>query len=173
MSQETCRHQKCNATGGVLPERFGVELSTKPDLARVSPLAPALGTTGRMAAATTIHVCVTCRSAGEPLEPKSERAGARLLTALLALADDRVSIAAVECLSVCKRPCTIGFSAAGKWTYVYGDFLPEGAPAILAAAALYALTPDGLIPWKQRPEALKKGVVARLPPLTPIPEPSA
>jgi predicted metal-binding protein len=126
-----------------------------------------------MAAATTIHVCITCRSAGEPLEPKTERAGARLLAALSALADDRVRITAVECLSVCKRPCTIGFAAAGKWTYVYGDFSPEGAPAILAAAELYALAPDGLIPWQQRPEALKKGVVARLPPLPPISEPSS
>lgn len=123
-----------------------------------------------MAATTTIHVCVTCRAVDEPLEPKAERAGARLHAALAAAADDQVSVAPVECLSVCKRPCTIGFSAAGKWTYVYGDFSPDAAPAILSAAALYAEAPDGLIPWKQRPDALKKGVVARLPPLAPLPE---
>ena len=34
-----------------------------------------------------------------------------------------------------------------------------------AGAALYAATADGLIPWKQRPDALKKGVVSRVPPL--------
>jgi predicted metal-binding protein len=126
-----------------------------------------------MAATITIHVCVTCRAADEPLEPRSERSGARLHAALAAAADDRVTIAPVECLSVCRRPCTIGFSAAGKWTYIYGDFSPAAAPAILAAAELYALAPDGLIPWKQRPDALKKGVVARLPPLAPSLEPSA
>ncbi|MGP8120954.1 MAG: DUF1636 family protein [Xanthobacteraceae bacterium] len=123
---------------------------------------------------TTIHVCVTCKAAEDPAEPKSGRAGARLHAALAEQADDRVAIAAVECLSVCKRPCTVGFSAAGKWTYIYGDFAPEAAPEILAAAALYAAAPDGLIPWKQRPDALKKGVVARVPPLVPpISEPSA
>jgi len=125
-----------------------------------------------MAQVTTIHVCVTCRAADEPLEPKAERSGARLHSALCALASDEVRVAPVECLSVCKRPCTIGFAAEGKWTYVYGDFSPEAAAAILAAAQLYATAPDGLIPWKMRPDAFKKGVVARFPPLSTVSEPS-
>ncbi|SDR62303.1 Predicted metal-binding protein [Rhizobiales bacterium GAS191] len=135
--------------------------------------------------ATSIHVCVTCRLPGEAAEPMSERAGARLYEALRQVQGRRadqveflpVTLLPVECLSVCKRPCTIGFSAAGKWTYVYGDFAPDDstANAILDAAALYAAAPDGLIPWKQRPDALKKGVVARIPPfpakpLTDLPE---
>jgi predicted metal-binding protein len=67
---------------------------------------------------------------------------------------------------VCKRPCTVGFAAQGKWTYVYGDFPPDtSADLILDSAALYAAAPDGLIPWRQRPDAIKKGVVARMPPL--------
>jgi predicted metal-binding protein len=127
-----------------------------------------------MAAKTTIHVCVTCKAADDPAEPKSGRAGARLHAALAEQAGEGIDIAPVECLSVCKRPCTVGFAAAGKWTYIYGDFPPEAAPEILAAAALYANAPDGLIPWRQRPDALKKGVVARLPPLaSPLSEPTA
>ena len=39
------------------------------------------------------------------------------------------------------------------------------AGRILAAAEQYRAAPDGLIPWKERPDALKKGVVARIPPL--------
>jgi len=119
---------------------------------------------------TSIHVCVTCREAGDPIEAAVERKGARLYRLLRQAAErraDPVVILPVECLSVCRRPCTIGFSAPGKWTYVYGDF-PADAPsaeAILAAAALYGSAPDGLIPWKQRPQALRKGVVARIPPL--------
>ncbi|MFI5010984.1 MAG: DUF1636 family protein [Hyphomicrobiales bacterium] len=117
-----------------------------------------------------IHICITCRQPGEPAEVVGGRAGARLHEALrlaAALRADPVELVPVECLSVCKRPCTIGFSAAGKWTYVYGDFAPDrpSAEAILDAAALYAAAPDGLIPWRQRPQALKKGVVARIPPL--------
>ncbi len=125
---------------------------------------------------TSIHVCVTCRNAGEASDV-GERPGARLYRALREAAARRgaaIELIPVECLSVCKRPCTIGFSGAGKWTYVYGDFAPDeaAAEAILDAAALYAATPDGLIPWRQRPDALKKGVVARIPPLIPSPIPA-
>ena len=118
-----------------------------------------------MTGSTTIYVCTTCRSAGQPLEPKEERAGFRLFEALTK-PPAGFALVPVECLSVCKRPCTVAFAAPGKWTYVYGD-LPDEASAqiILAGAKLYAAAADGLIPWKQRPDALKKGVVARIPPL--------
>jgi predicted metal-binding protein len=115
-----------------------------------------------------IFVCVTCRTADEPAEPKDARSGARLFRALAAAASwrDGLEVVPVECLSVCKRPCTISFAASGKWTYVYGDLPPDTAAAtILEGAALYAGTPDGIIPWKLRPEPLKRGVVARVPPL--------
>lgn len=119
----------------------------------------------------TITVCSTCRAATDPAE--GPRAGARLAAELLARAAERalsVAIVPVECLSVCKRPVTVGFSAPGKWTYVYGDFPAEAADAILDAAGQYAAAAQGLIPWRERPEALKKGVVARMPPLFPLPE---
>ena len=38
----------------------------------------------------------------------------------------------------------------------------------LAGARLYDAAPDGIITWKLRPDALKKGVVARIPPLPKI-----
>lgn len=124
-----------------------------------TPLSP------HAAAPTTVLVCVTCRRAEDAAD--APRAGARLAEALrdAAEARDDVRVVPVECLSVCKRPVTIGFSATEKWTYVYGDFDAEAAPAILDAAALYGAAGDGLIPWKMRPDALKKGVVARIPPL--------
>ena len=116
-------------------------------------------------AETTIYVCTTCRLPDDTSEP---RAGAKLLAALensLKDTNDTVRLEGVECLSVCKRPCTVAFSAPGKWTYVYGDFSSETAPeTIFAGAALYSAAEDGLIPWKMRPDALKKGVIARLPP---------
>ena len=116
-------------------------------------------------AETVIYVCTTCRVADDPSEI---RAGAKLLASLENLLADNESsfrLEGVECLSVCKRPCTVAFSSPGKWTYVYGDFTAETAPeTILAGAELYSATDDGLIPWKQRPDALKKGVIARLPP---------
>ncbi|WP_333821552.1 DUF1636 domain-containing protein [Pinisolibacter sp.] len=114
---------------------------------------------------TIILVCTTCRREGDTLD--APHAGTRLHAALEAAAATRddVRVVPVECLSVCKRPVTIGFGAPEKWTYVYGDFDAEAAPAILDAAALYGAATDGLIPWKSRPDELKKGVVARIPPM--------
>jgi predicted metal-binding protein len=112
-----------------------------------------------------VHVCTTCRAQGEPLEPRDERAGARLYQALKeSRRPGDPQVTPVECLSVCKRPCTIGFSGPGRWTYIYGDFSAGDARAIWAAAKLYSEAPQGLIPWRERPDALKKGVVARVPP---------
>ena len=122
-------------------------------------------------AVTHIYVCTTCKLAEEAGCAASDRSGARLHRALSALASERqapVDVIPVECLSVCKRACTISFAAPGKWTYVYGDLPADtGADVILDGAALYGATSDGLIPWKQRPEALKRGVVSRVPPLNP------
>lgn len=122
---------------------------------------------------TTVLVCTSCRRDGDAED--APRAGARLHDALLAAAQSRhdILVVGVECLSVCKRPITIGFADAGKWTYVYGDFAPETAGDILATAALYGDSPDGLIPWRSRPVAFRKGVVARIPPLTVTAEPTA
>lgn len=118
----------------------------------------------------TFHVCVTCRAAGA--DPDAERPGALLHRRLeQALADDpplaaRVAIEPVECLSVCKRPCTVAATSPGRWTYVWGDLDPDaGLPEILDGIARYADTADGIVPWRERPQAFRKGVVARIPPL--------
>jgi len=115
----------------------------------------------------TLYVCTTCRAAGEADEP---RAGARLLDALRDAAGDHAGpglrIEGVECLSVCKRPCTVAVASRGRWTYVYGDLDPaDSARTILEGVGLYGQTPDGIVPWKARPQEFRKGVVARIPPL--------
>ena len=127
------------------------------------PLPPTLPLPSPM----VLYVCTTCRDADHVVGQTSPCAGSRLLAALQAEgAHPAITIEPVECLSVCKRICAASFAAPGKWTYVYGD-LPAGSAAaiLLEGARLYAESPDGLIPWKLRPDALKKGVVARIPPL--------
>ena len=123
-----------------------------------------------MTAPVTLHVCTTCRG-GDEGDPDA-RPGRDLLAAI----EDRLreaprpdlAVVAVECLSVCKRPCTVALSSPGRWTYVYGGLDPgTAAEAMLAGAALYAGTADGIVPWRERPEILKRGVVARIPPLAP------
>ena len=78
----------------------------------------------------------------------------------------------IECLSVCKRPCTVALAAPGKWTYVVGDLTREAhVEDIVIAARLYAASPDGIVPWRERPLSFRKGVVSRTPPLA-LPEAS-
>ena len=108
----------------------------------------------------TLLVCVTCKSDDGPV-------GAALYEALGArLAGGPIALKPVECLSVCKRPCTVALAAAGKWTYVVGDLSSrEHVEDVVAAARRYAAAPDGLVPWRERPLPFRKGVVSRTPPL--------
>jgi predicted metal-binding protein len=116
-----------------------------------------------------ILICATCRAAGG--DPDAPRPGAVLAAglaeALAASGADGVCVETVECLSVCKRPCTVALTGPGRWTYVYGDLDPkDGVETLLAFARQYGATQDGVVPWRERPEPIRKGVVARLPPLS-------
>ena len=118
---------------------------------------------GRSAA--TLLVCVTCKSDEGPM-------GLGLYAALLErlAAEPDIALKAVACLSVCKRPCTVALAAPGKWTYVVGDLERQShLEDIVTAARLYAASPVGIVPWRERPLAFRKGVVSRTPPLA-LPE---
>lgn len=115
---------------------------------------------------TILYVCTTCKS-GEAHEDDTQRPGARLHRALTAeAAPEGVQIVGVECLSACKAGAAVALSEAGKWTYVYGHMTEADAPDILAGAAAYAATTDGLVPWRERPVIFRKQSVARVPALT-------
>jgi predicted metal-binding protein len=78
-----------------------------------------------------------------------------------------IQLKAVECLSVCKRACTIAVSAPDKWTYVIGDLDPaRDMDALSDYLDAYARDPNGTPPLKQRPAAIRSGTIARIPPLT-------
>ena len=114
----------------------------------------------------TLYVCITCK-AGD------DRPGRALFDALTArIAADgeaEVRLRAVECLSVCKRPCTVALAARGKWTYVVGDLsLDSHLEDIVTASRRFARSQDGIVPWRERPIPFRKGVISRTPPLTPV-----
>jgi predicted metal-binding protein len=117
---------------------------------------------------TTLYVCVTCR-AGEEGDDAAPRAGRQLHDAL-SEAHRRLElrpgfrIVEVECLSNCKRGCSAALTAPGRWSYIYGDLGLASVDDLIAGAARYAATEDGLIPWKERPAIFRKGVIARIPP---------
>lgn len=113
----------------------------------------------------TLHVCTTCR-AGEVLDEDAPPPGALLHDALLAAgAPDGVRIVGVSCLSACSQGASVALSAPGKWSYVYGRMSPGDCGDILAGAAAYAATDDGLVPWRERPVIFRKQSLARIPPL--------
>ena len=79
-----------------------------------------------------------------------------------------VELVPVECLSGCKRSCTVALAAPGKWSYVIADLDPERhAGDILTFAQQYSAHPDGVPVWLERPEIVKRSVLARVPPLPP------
>ena len=122
-------------------------------------------------AAVTAFICVSCR----PKEGGAGRPGRLLIDAVTVGVRDRagcdVTVIPVECLSVCKRPCTVALTAAGKWTYVVGDLnVDDHVEDVIATAIRYGATQDGIIPWRERPESFRKGVISRIPPLCFRPE---
>jgi predicted metal-binding protein len=60
----------------------------------------------------------------------------------------------------------------GCWSYVFGDLKLDSAPDLVAGATLFATSTDGLLPWRGRPDCLKRGLVARIPPRSLLEEPS-
>ena len=119
---------------------------------------------------TTVFVCTSCRrriGEGEGTEA-FDRPGAGLASDLEARVADDASIAvvAVDCLAVCKRPCTVAVTGPQKWTYIVGDL--DGlahAAEIEAMLRAFAASDNGIVPWKERPLVFRKGVVARIPPI--------
>ena len=111
-----------------------------------------------------LYVCMTCK-AGAPLEEGAPVPGAQLHAALTAgPAPDGVEIVPVKCLSACSQGASVALSAPGKWGYVYGRMTQADAPDILAGAAAYAATEDGLVAWRARPQQFRKQSLARIPP---------
>lgn len=142
-------------------------MSDKPTTAMTTAPAGSADTAAHAADTVRLMVCVTCRAPGG--DPDA-RPGAQLLqrleAALAAEPPAHLAVEPVECLSVCKRPCTVALAAPGRWTYVYGDLDPDtAAETLLAFAGQYRATPDGIVAWRERPEPIRKGVVARIPPI--------
>ncbi len=113
-------------------------------------------------------VCTRCRRDRE-IPEDVERPGASLYRRLSGMPMDGVTVIPVECLSNCGQGCTIALRGPGRWTYVYGSLDAEAhVDTVREGAAKYAGTPDGLVPWRTRPEHFRKNCIARIPPMEDI-----
>jgi len=117
----------------------------------------------------TLIICTNCKGSAAPGEQADDTplAGTRLADATQALADGGdVEILRVRCLANCSRGPSVAMRHAGAWSYVFGGIDPDGDPAaLIEGARLLAGAADGLMPWRGRPDCLKRGLIARIPPL--------
>jgi predicted metal-binding protein len=115
---------------------------------------------------TTVLVCITCRLATDPID--APRKGEDLANATNRALGDAidVDVRRVRCLANCTRGLSAAIRKNKAWTYVFGHLDAErDGPALIAGARLLAGSTDGLMPWRGRPEPLKRGLIARVPPL--------
>lgn len=119
---------------------------------------------GEALAGVTVIVCSSCRDeTGSDAHP---RAGSLLAEdARRAASGEGVRIRTVECLGNCKRRLSAALLRDGCWSYVFGDLNTTSGADLVTGAKLFATSTDGLIPWRGRPDSLKRGLVARIPPL--------
>jgi predicted metal-binding protein len=113
-----------------------------------------------------VFICVACKgNADDALAPGHELVSA-LQKGLAAAGAEGITAKGVECLAVCKRPCTLALAAAGKWTYIVGDLDPVAhTHDVVDMALAFQRSTNGIVPWAERPAPFRKGVIARVPPL--------
>jgi predicted metal-binding protein len=120
----------------------------------------------------TLFVCTCCSFSTTEREHLGKSGGAHLLEQVSNLyqtwdLQSEFVVQEVSCLSVCSRPCSVAFVAPNKTTLVFGDLPPlESAADLLQLGAQYHSSSDGIVSWKERPEVLKNGLIAKVPPLT-------
>ncbi|MBZ8181129.1 DUF1636 domain-containing protein [Oscillatoria salina] len=121
-----------------------------------------------------ILVCSTCASTWQDGKKVGISGGEKLLEELnqqnqVRSQTDKFAIESVKCMSACSHSCVVAFTAPGKFTYVFGnlshdaDRISTTSAAVLDCASLYCQKPDGAMPWVERPEPLKQGIIARIP----------
>ncbi|MEH2449092.1 MAG: DUF1636 domain-containing protein [Nostoc sp.] len=123
-----------------------------------------------------IFVCTICGSSDQTKQYVAKSDGELLLERLQTLyydwvLQDEFSIQPVKCMGVCDQACAIAFVSFNKHTYLFGDLpadaerVEKTATAVLECASQYHAKPDGLLPYAKRPELLRAGAIARIPPM--------
>lgn len=117
---------------------------------------------------TTITICDTCKR--EDWDAASGQTDGEALAALIEAAAQTVEGVATRrhsCLMGCDRACNVTLQAPGKMAYTLGQFDPtaEAAQGIVAYAANHAKMENGVVPYREWPQAIKGHFVTRHPPL--------
>lgn len=123
---------------------------------------------------TEIIVCTTCRPPGASRELPAagqalfEAVQDALLNCELDTGEHKgLQVRGLACMSGCSRACTVTLQGHGKFTYYFGDLAPDAdtASQVIACAQLHKHSADGNLARNTRPERLRSGILARLPPI--------
>jgi predicted metal-binding protein len=121
-------------------------------------------------APVVISVCTACKTQ----DAAAEVVGPNLLAAVrdvVSSGSSEIAVRAVQCLGVCKRPTTAAVSGPHRYTFVFADLHPaDGATALRDFARSYTRSGYGLVPWRERAQVLRRGMIARIPPAIWSPE---
>jgi predicted metal-binding protein len=116
-----------------------------------------------------VSVCTTCKTADGGMVVGADMFEA--IKAALGTTDANVTVRPVQCLSVCKRPATVAVTSPDGYTFLFGDLQTDsGSAALTAFVQSYQKSDYGLVPWRERAEVLRKGMLARVPPMAWSPE---
>ena len=110
-----------------------------------------------------VSVCITCKTGdgGTVVGPDMFESVKAAIGQ-----SDHVQVRPVQCLSVCKRPATVAVTSADGYTFLFGDLQTDsGTAALVSFVKSYQKSDYGLVPWRERADVLRKGMVARVPPM--------
>jgi predicted metal-binding protein len=113
-------------------------------------------------------VCTTCGGGERDAEGRTR--GEQLLAQIQATCAERPGVTAsgVRCLWACAQRCTVHLRSPGRLGYVLGRLEPtiETAQGLVDYAGLYADSPEGAVPFKQWPAAVRGHFLCRIPQAT-------
>ena len=116
----------------------------------------------------TLSICLSCRDGRE--EIYMTRGGRRFAKKLLNknLLKKQVNLRGINCMSNCKRACTISLTAKKNFTYVFGDIDPENSEyseSLIELVSKYILSSEGFLRRRDRPMLFQSSILGRLPPI--------
>ena len=116
----------------------------------------------------TLSIYLSCRDGRE--EIYMTRGGRRFAKKLLNknLLKKQVNLRGINCMSNCKRACTISLTAKKSFTYIFGDIDPENSEyseSLIELVSKYILSSEGFLRRRDRPMLFQSSILGRLPPI--------